>query len=223
VVPVTAGDCNAWKGLVALDLVGQTDPDQHRMVTEHLAQCAECRLDVAALRPVDAALKAVGEARGDALLDAHGFSPERFPDPDDQVVVTRPTWGRKRRLAAYGLVGAAVAASIAAVLVFGHSTTPPARTVALTGEHGVTASASFVNQPWGTRVTLVESGQPAGEVLTVSMRTTSGHQWVAGSYRTSARAGALKVELSCPVSVGQITDVWVSDQQGRTVLRGYVS
>jgi len=59
-------------------------------------------------------------------------------------------------------------------------------------------------------------------VLTVSMRTAAGRWWAAGSYRTVPRAGTLVVQLSCAVPADQITDVWVSDQAGHTVLNGYV-
>jgi hypothetical protein len=44
---------------------------------------------------------------------------------------------------------------------------------------------------------------------------------VAGSYRTTS-ARITEVQLSCAVQPNQVNEVWVTDQQGRTVLRGYV-
>ena len=95
--------------------------------------------------------------------------------------------------------------------------------MALTGTPGVEATVSLTTQSWGTRATLVESGQAAGQVLTVWMKDASGHWWVAGSYRTTGRSGTVEVPLSCAVQAGQITNVYVRDQAGRAVLSGYVS
>jgi hypothetical protein len=117
---------------------------------------------------------------------------------------------------------AAAAAAVVAVLALGATPAPASKTVALTGARGVQASVSLTAQSSGTRATLHESGQAAGQVLTVSMRTSSGHWWVAGSYRTVARTGPLEVQMTCAVQSNQITEVWVSDQSGHTVLDGYV-
>ncbi len=130
---------------------------------------------------------------------------------------------RRRRKVGAGVVVGAVAAAVVAVVLLGGAQTPPTRTVALTGQRGVVASVSLSPQSWGTRATLRESGQAGGQVFTVAMKSASGRWWVAGSYRTTGRSGTVEVPLSCAVQVGQITTVWVSDQAGHRVLRGYVS
>jgi hypothetical protein len=116
----------------------------------------------------------------------------------------------------------AIAAAVVAVVTFSGSPAPQGRVVALTGEKGVRASVSLTPESWGTRATLTEDGQAPGQVLTVSMRTSSGRWWAAGSYRTSAHSGSLEVQLSCAVQSNQITRVWVSDQNGHTILNGYL-
>ena len=118
-------------------------------------------------------------------------------------------------------IGAVAAAVVALLLV--NAPSAPTTTVALTGTKGVVATVSLTTQSWGTKATLAESGQAAGQVLTVWMKDASGHWWVAGSYRTTDRTGTVDVPLSCAVQPGQITNVYVRDQAGRSVLAGYVS
>jgi hypothetical protein len=126
-------------------------------------------------------------------------------------------------MAGIGAVVLAVAAALVAVVTLGGTHgSRPGRVVALTGQEGVRATVSLTSQTWGTGATLRESGQAPGQVLTVSMRTSTGQWWMAGSYRTVSRAGSLVVPLACAVPSNEITDVWVSDQAGHTVLNGYV-
>ena len=110
-----------------------------------------------------------------------------------------------------GSVLAATAGSVAA---------PPGRSVLLAGEPGVRATVALTAEPWGSSAVLDEAGQSPGATYTVSMESTPGYRWVAGSYRTSG-SGPVEVQLTCPVSPGQITEVWVTDPGGHTVLSGY--
>jgi hypothetical protein len=130
---------------------------------------------------------------------------------------------RRRWLAGAGVVMGAVAAAGLAVLLVASPPSAPTTKVALSGTPGVAATVSLTTQPWGTRATLVESGQAAGQVLTVWMKDSTGHWWQAGSYRTTGRSGTLEVPLSCAVQAGRITHVYVRDQAGQPVLSGYVS
>jgi anti-sigma factor RsiW len=132
----------------------------------------------------------------------------------------------RRRVSLYA-AGAvvAVAALVAALFLTGSSTAPAHKshkTVALAGEHGVTASVSLVGQTWGTRAVLHETGEAPGQDLTVVMQTASGGWWVAGSYRTGPAHHRVTVLLSCAVPVKEITSVSVTGADGHTVLSGDV-
>ncbi len=94
--------------------------------------------------------------------------------------------------------------------------------MALRGGAGVTASARLTAEPWGTAIHLRETGQAGGQVLTVSMRTTTGSWWAAGTYRT-VTGRTVQVELACGVPAAKISTIWVRDKAGRTVLKGYVA
>jgi hypothetical protein len=219
---VTGRTCSKWQGLLAMQAVGPLGDDESASLGRHLVRCPSCRQDAQDLAGVAAALRFVDSARVDGL-----------ETPTDALVLLHPGQGSegaarpsevnggRRVWAGLGLVSAAVAAGVALVVAFG-PTGAPTRTVALTGEQGVRATAALTTQSWGTRVVLQESGQHPGQVLTVSMKAASGAWWVAGSYRTTAGDGTIRVEFSCAVPANEITDVWVSDPGGRTVLNGYL-
>jgi hypothetical protein len=131
---------------------------------------------------------------------------------------------RARRWVTAGAVASVAAAVVAAILLSRSSVAPPAsRTVALSGQPGVTAAIALTGQSSGTRAVLRESGQPAGKVFTVAMQDTSGQWWVAGSYRTASPTRVLTVQLTCAVPVREITSIWVTDPSGHRVLTGYAN
>jgi hypothetical protein len=224
---VTAGGCSEWRGVLALRAIGRSSDSDVEGLNDHLEHCDQCRADAEEVDGAAAALALLDDAQVDRL----GGERLRIEPPADlehepaavaEPVTRLATAPKRRRWVTVGVVAAAVVAIVSLVSLTG-SPSPTTRTVALTGEPGVTASVALSSQTWGTRATLRESGQAGGQVLTVSMRTYSGRWWVAGSYRTTGRPGTLQVQLSCAAKSDQITDVWVSDQGGHTVLNGYVS
>lgn len=238
---MTERDCSGWRGVLAMDAIGRADEKEARELAEHLEECGQCRTDAEEVRTAAGALSlldaaqvadlergstVVGLAAGsEPVLPGLGGGPEPVAEirPIDRRG-RRPAEGKKKWVTAAACVAAVAAAvAVVAAVALGGSSTPPTRTVALSGEPGVTASVVLTSQAWGTRAVLTESGQAAGQALTVSMRTASGRWWVAGSYRTTGRSGSLEVSLSSAVPANQITDVWVSDQGGHTVLNGYVN
>jgi predicted anti-sigma-YlaC factor YlaD len=212
---MTTQDCSKWRELLAMHAIGRATDDEALALDEHLRGCEHCRQDARDLGIAASALTFLDKGQIEHLV-AVGASAEQ---PIDIALARR----RRRRMAGVLTAAAGVAAAAVVAIVLSSAPAPPAKTVALTGQQGVTASISLAGQTWGTRATLRETGQAPGQVLTVSMKTASGRWWVAGSYRTTGRPGATVVQLSCAVPVGQITDVWVRDQAGRTVLNGYVT
>jgi hypothetical protein len=240
---VTGSRCADWLGTLAMDAIGRTSPEEHRALSSHLAECESCRheaeelgIAVRALDQLDRRqLGDLGASPGlsrqdlERQLDVDGLDPPVRVEPwlpeslDESPVQTPGSIARPPRWRRIALVGSGIAA--AAVIVTLAVSLPGAhlgKTVALTGQPGVTATVSLSAQSWGTQATLVESGQAGGQVLTVSMKTASGRWWAAGSYRTASGSNPVSVQFSCAVDAGKITDVWVTDQAGHTVLNGYV-
>ena len=207
------------------------DPAEADLVATHLDSCAACREEadeleavVHLLSKVDAAsidlAEASGSDRDDAIpLVAPGLGERGTGSPEPEG-----SWAERaaRRTAmAVGTVAAAIAVAASVVAASaGSVAAPPARSVALRGESGVSATVALTAEPWGSRAVLSEDGQTAGTPYTVSMESSSGYRWVAGSYRTTG-SGPMQVQLTCPVPPGQITEVWVTGSSGHTVLSGY--
>jgi len=218
--PVTEG-CGRWHGLLALEVVGQLDDDDRVALSAHLDGCPECRDQRSELSPLAHALPAADPDH----LGAPAVPPALRSAVLDRLRVDGRR--RKRRVGLYlGGSVAAVGIALAVVVgVAGSGSAPaptPGHTVALEGRHGVSASARLTPEPWGTAVHLQETGQGGGQVLTVSMRSTAGSWWDAGTYRT-VTGHTVRVELACGVPASRISSIWVRNAAGRTVLKGYVA
>jgi len=226
---MTIPECAEWRGLLAMHAIGQASDDEARELFEHLDECDPCRQDADEVLGAATALSFLDAGQVDRIEQetAELYGPSGSLAMGPRVAGTggpetrSRTGSRRRWMAGAGAAVLAVAAGIVAVVAIGSSSAPPPQRVALTGEPGVVASVALTAQTWGTHADLSESGQAPGQVLTVSMRTSSGRWWVAGSYRTTS-ARVTEVQLSCAVRPSQVDEVWVTDQRGRTVLHGYV-
>jgi predicted anti-sigma-YlaC factor YlaD len=217
---VTGGRCDHWQGLIAMDLVGQITDEDRLALDAHLDGCAACRQEKRDLG---------GLARILPAADPDHLDAPEVPRQLESAVFDRlhaqARRDRRRRAARNVLGGAAAAVAVAAlvfVLLATVGSPGSGRTIALSGRAGVEATAQLKQEPWGTDVRLRETGQTGGQVLTVSMRTTSGSWWAAGTYRTVA-GRAVQVDLACAVPPSEIAEIWVRNTAGRSVLHGYVT
>jgi hypothetical protein len=128
--------------------------------------------------------------------------------------------GRRSRYVV-GAVAAAVVAATVLTLTLAWPSGPVTKTVALEGLPAVHATAHLTSEPWGTAMELHESGQPSGEVLSVSVRTVSGTWWQTGTYRTEG--SSLRVTMACALKMSKIRSVWVRDAAGHVVMYGYLT
>ena len=215
---VTGDRCDHWHGLLAMEIVGQLADQDRLALSAHLDGCQACRDERGDL---------AGLARILPAADPGHLGGHEVPFELQSAVFGRlqsdARHDRRARRVRYAL-GGAVAASLAAVaLVVGLSGSPGTHgtTVALHGSHGVEASAVLTSKPWGTAIRLEEAGQAGGQDLSVSMRSTKGSWWAAGTYRT-VTGRTVQVELTCAVPASKITEIWVRNKAGQTVLTGYL-
>jgi hypothetical protein len=200
-----------------MDVVGHAAPEESRRLGVHLRECEVCRGEEQELEAAVGALRLVAPASvSDLGID---------PVASSRSGSRRGT--RRRSVRSIG-IGAMAAVAVAVAVALFRGPAPPASPdssvtmVALRGTSGVEATLALSARNWGTLATLRESGEAPGQVLTVSMRSESGRWWVAGSYRTTTPGRPVEVQFACGLPEGQITDVWVSDKAGGTVLSGYV-
>jgi len=212
--------CIRWQGELAMQSLGKLEPEIAVALQAHLDGCAECREHAAELAPLAGALSIASPG---AVEDA---GVDRVPPRLQESVLGRlETEARQERRHTRRRVGvvATVAAGIAAaavVVVSAGSPPPTGRVVALNGSPGTVATITLVRSSSGTDVMLREHGQPVGRDFVVTMQSTSGRWWQAGSYHTSS--ATVRAQLTCAVEPYEITRVWVRDGTGATVLSGYV-
>ncbi|HVC69419.1 MAG TPA: zf-HC2 domain-containing protein [Acidimicrobiales bacterium] len=219
---MTRDRCDQWHGLVAMEFVGQLADEDRLALSAHLDGCQDCRDERGDL---------AGLARILPAADPSHLGGHEVPFALQGAVFGRladdARHEKRGRRVRYGLVAAAAASVAAVALVFGLSGSPggsgPGQsTVALHGSNGVQASAQLTTKPWGTAVHIEESGQRGGQDLSVSMRTSNGSWWAAGTYRT-VTGRTVRVDLACAVPASKITEIWVRNRAGQTVLRGYLA
>jgi hypothetical protein len=220
---VTGDRCDRWHGLLALEVVGQLDEKDRLALSAHLDGCQACRDERSGL---------IGLAKILPAADPDHLGGHDVPFELQSAVFERlradARHDHRLRRGRYVLGGVAAAVVAAVALTVGLSGSPTAprpgrpEALTLTGSPGVKATARLTAEPWGTAIHLQEVGQPGGEVLSVSMRSTSGSWWAAGTYQT-VTGRTVQVELACGVPVSKIASVWVRNKAGQTVLRGYLA
>jgi hypothetical protein len=218
---VTSLTCVRWQGMLAMQAIALLPSDEEDDLDAHLTECDACRSDADELVGLDAAMR-----RADVHhIDDAPVELDRAAIWEQIHFVRRHVARRRATRMSMALVLAA-AAAVVVVAVIPHAVRPSTRTVTLVGAAGaadVRASVTLAGQTSGTKVIVDESGQPSGQVFTVSMETSPSSWWVAGSYRTDSSTGDAHVTLWCAASSSAITGVWINDQAGHTVLRAYVN
>jgi hypothetical protein len=218
--PVTPDRCDHWHGLLALDVVDHLVEGDRLALTAHLDGCPACRDERRGLAGLSRILPAA---------DPEHISGHDVPFELQSAVFDRLRADARRHHRRWGIrvvAGGVAAAVIATALVFALSGSPSSSrtgyTVALSGTAGVTATARLTSEAWGTAEHLQETGQRGDQVLTVSMRSTSGAWWAAGTYRT-VTGHTVRVDLACGVPASEISSIWVLTKTGHTVLHGNVT
>ena len=206
-------DMTPLLGPAALGLL--TNAEQRRL-DAHLATCAACRDELAALRGVTARL---GELPDDVALDEAAPSARRT-----EAVLAAVA--RERRRGARMQTALAAAASVA-VLAAGLVTaqaldsddvpTVPLEAVAVRAPDGVQARAELIAHTWGVEIQLIAAGLAAGRPYTVQVVTDSGQVVDAGAFLgTGARR--LRCNLNASVLRPDAASFSVLDADGRRVL-----
>ncbi|WP_175637397.1 anti-sigma factor family protein [Sinomonas mesophila] len=214
-------------------VLGALPHEESRALEAHLAECAACRAELAALESLPALLDAVPVPRAVALARDAGRPPEAAAAP--AALLARVRRRRRARRLAWGAgLAAAAAAFFAAGAALGPalragapdagpspsaSTSPsaPAATYLLSSAEGADVELSLGRRGWGTQLDLVCRGMPPDEVFSVWVVAADGSQeraagWSSTGYsRTAVLTGATSVQLA------DIRAIQIRDKAERTV------
>jgi predicted anti-sigma-YlaC factor YlaD len=212
--------CEKWREAMAMHFFGDLSNEEEIGLLAHLEGCVECRASAVEIADT---FETLGYVDRVAVESTAAVPPALLDRVLGDLYGAGVLQRRHRRVRVAALAGVgAVAASLIVVGVFSArpTTLPVQRTVALRGASTVRASAVLVDETWGTKVDLHENGLPGGNVYTVSMKTSSGTWWTAGTYRSVA-GQPVDATMACAVSLSKITGIRVLNGAGGTVLTSY--
>jgi anti-sigma-K factor RskA len=207
--------CQHIRQLLGVYVLGAIDPAERAQVDAHLAGCAECREELAALAGLPALLGRVpfGEAARIAGVDSAGLpggEPGAGPlaaggEPDGVVVLdslmdrmAQDRLAERRRMNRWrGVLAAAAVALIAAGAALGIAHTNGGGRPAVAGPHWQTVQVTdagtharvvvkYAAMPWGTSLDTEVYGIPAGTNCEFWVIGSDGQKWQAGSWRVAS-------------------------------------
>jgi hypothetical protein len=194
-----------------MDALGSSSVEERERLKLHVERCASCRELSNELHGTVAAL---------SRSSAAPQRPARWLQGRTRVG-ERTIHSRPRRRAAAGLLvvlGVAAAVSVLVSTLWAQPRSGTAtRVVALAGAGGARASVVLVAEPWGTSLTIRESGPSTPGTYLVSMAASGGRWWAAGSYRSKG-AEPISATMACAVAITSISEIRVTDPAGQVVL-----
>ena len=218
------GSCEQARGQLALASIGRLPEVEKLALESHLDGCPACRAEVENLSGIADALSLAQLDHLEHVIEVpESLRRSVFQSLGDEIAKRRHLIHMRYATAAAVVllaIGGGIFAAVATAA--GSSERPPGPTFTLAGPGGAHGTVSLASETWGSSVTLHASGEPANQILTVSMRTSDGSWWTAGSY-SSGNGGAVNVPMSCPVTAWRIDGVRVTTATGRQVMTDYDS
>jgi anti-sigma factor RsiW len=222
---MNSSSCEQARGQIALAAIGRLPESERLSLDSHLEGCPDCRNELADLSGLEPALSAAELDRVDQVVAVPDSLRTAVLGSLDAEVATEVARNRRTsRLRTLSIAAALVilagGGTAIAIGITGSNQPAPAKTFALTGPGGATATVQLTSESWGTSVHLRASGQTALKDLTVWMREYNGSWWTAGTYNSLA-GSVVNVTMSCSVPPAEIDGVRVTNAAGQEVLGTY--
>lgn len=205
-------------------VLGALDAADRSELEEHLAGCADCRIEVVSFAGLPGLMGrlTLTEAQRDELPPSPGLQASTIAAIEAEKEKSRHGVRRWRVIAGGGLA-AAVAACTALILVLTSSgpAVLDAATVRqdLIAATGVTArgSLALLSKPWGTQVHLVLSDLPRTGAFSVRTIDETGRQSTAATWQATQN-GQAELTGATPSKIDDIDRVEIVTDTGVTVL-----
>lgn len=194
-------DCRMIRHSLGAYVLGALDPAERARVDAHLADCPDCREELASLAGLPALLHRVPVAEARMLATEGGQQP-LAPPPDELLRSLLARVSGRRRARRWRTLAAAAAAAVfalgagaagASALSSGGSPQPLPTAAPTAGEtvsgtapsSGIHLTVKYQPASWGTSMAVQVTGVPAGTVCQFRVTDAAGHSTVAGNWRVS--------------------------------------
>ncbi|MGH3320436.1 MAG: anti-sigma factor [Streptosporangiaceae bacterium] len=223
--------CAEVRHTLGVYVLGAVEPAERAEVEAHLAECAGCRDELAALAGLPALLGRVSREEIERDLRADDADPGLLDRLLVRVAAERRRSRRTRLVAAAAVVAliGGLAGGLGTSLAEGDRA-PTARPPSAAGPHGsaetfsrtdprshVSATVSTRRKAWGASLTTTISGVPPHTSCHLVVVGAGGDRDVAASWRATYRGGA-SVTGATSIGVSKIAKFRVVTSEGRTLL-----
>jgi anti-sigma factor RsiW len=215
-------------------VLGSLEPPERDAVDRHLADCAECRSELAMLAPVAGLLSCLepAEARNGMLTPSPGLLPQALDAVRDHQQQDRRRLRRWKLVATAAAVVAGMSGVLPQVLPTGASGPPPATVTAsgtpatmtasgtpLDAMTGVTAvgSGSMEQRTWGTALQLELTGLPPAAGYRAYVMARNGRTEVAANWGTTP-GGRVTINGTTGIPLDQLASVQIRTLDGRPLM-----
>jgi Putative zinc-finger len=200
--------CRVNRELLGVYVVGAIEPSERAAVDEHLAQCYECREELAGLAPLPALLRRVPAEEAERILVA---APEpadasAAPSPEllDSLLAKTAAKRRSRRVRAMFTAAAAILIAVGGAAAVTESLAPsstahhPHVEISTASLGPVTATVRYGKRTWGTAMSVRVTGFPKWTTCKFYVVTKDGRRVLASAWTVGQNGG----KVWYPVAVG---------------------
>ncbi len=182
--------CRIYRELLGVYVVGAIEPHERAAVDEHLAQCYECREELAGLAPLPALLRRVpaeeAERIAAAVPDPGDLSAEPSPEMLDSLLAKTAAKRRTRRVRAMFTAAAALLIAVGGAAAVTESLAPQHPShhfdVSTASLGRITATVRYGKSSWGTAMSVRVTGFPQWTSCKFYVMTKDGRRVEAGGW-----------------------------------------
>jgi anti-sigma factor RsiW len=212
--------CRVYRELLGVYVVGAIEPHERAAVDEHLAQCYECREELAGLASLPALLRRVPAEEAERILVA---APEpadvsAAPTPEllDSLLAKTAAKRRTRRVRAMFTAAAAVLIAVGGAAAATESLASSPTATAGHGQHveisaaslgRVTATVRYSKSTWGTGIAMSVrvTGFPKWTNCKFYVVTKDGRRVLAGGWTVGPHGDSLWYPVATAVSESHLS------------------
>ena len=223
---MSSPSCRAMRDLLGVYVVGAIDPAERNLVDVHLADCDDCREELAGLAVLPSLLRRVDFADAERMASA-GREDARDAQPSPEVLTRLladvSARRRSRRLRALAAVAAAVliaagaGATVSRLMASARPAPAPVYSVATASSAGLGATVRYGKASPGTVMWVRVSGFSPWTDCRFWVLTSGGKRWLAGGWVVGTGGDRLWYPVATGVPETSVTGFEIT--AGRTVLR----